>query len=152
MRLALGLLSLVLIPFALAPAVHAGPGAPPPGSNSGTEDTVHAPAAPRIFVHYCRSAAGGRKLAAEAALYVQNRGYEIADIREVAYDVSQPRVRYFFAEDRPSAERIARLFDAYLRSLTSERSPARVQDYTHFRPLPARGNIEVWLPTSLAPW
>jgi hypothetical protein len=116
----------------------------------GAERTQFRQGGPRVFVHYARDTIVGRKLAAETALYLQSRGYDIVDLRAVVHSVSLPTVRYFFAEDQESAERIAGLFEAYLVSLTDEQTPARVQDFTRFRPQPSRGNIEVWLPAGLS--
>ena len=51
---------------------------------------------PRVFVHYSRASEQGRQVAAEVALYLAGRGYEVADIREIPFAVSAARVRYFF--------------------------------------------------------
>ena len=100
---------------------------------------------PRVFVHYSRASEHGRQVAAEVALYLAGRGYEVADIREIPFAVSAARVRYFFASDRPSAEQIASYVDRYLTRATDANRRAQVQDHTRYRPLPARGNIEVWI-------
>lgn len=102
-------------------------------------------ALPRVFVHYSRNSEQGRKVAAEVALFLAGRGYDVTDIREVTYAVSAARVRYFFASDREQAAQIAAYVDRYLIRATDANRRAQVQDYTRYRPLPARGNIEVWI-------
>ena len=92
----------------------------------------------------------GRQMAAEVALYLAGRGYDVTDIREVRYAVSAARVRYFFASDREQAEQIAAYVDRYLIRATDAKRRAHVQDYTRYRPLPARGNKEVWIASGTA--
>lgn len=105
---------------------------------------------PRVFVHYSRATEHGRQVAAEVALYLAGRGYEVADIREISFAVSAARVRYFFASDREPAEQIAAHVDRYLSRVTDANERAQIQDYTRYRPLPARGNIEVWIASGTA--
>ena len=42
---------------------------------------------------------------------------------------------------------VAAAFNAFQEQVIERPEPVRVQDYRHFRPLPAEGNIEVWLPS-----
>ncbi len=106
--------------------------------------------APRVFVHYSRASEHGRQVAAEVALYLAGRGYEVADIREIPFAVSAARVRYFFPSDRELAEQIAAHVDRYLTRVTDANGRVQIQDYTRYRPLPARGNIEVWIASGTA--
>ena len=99
---------------------------------------------PRVFVHYSRASEQGRQVAAEVALYLAGRGYQVADIREIPFAVSAARLRYFFASDRKPAEQIAAHVNRYLTRATDANGRAQVQDYTRYQPLPARSNIEVW--------
>ena len=97
----------------------------------------------RVFVHFSIRTSSGRRRAIEVARALEERGYVVADIREVAFAIAFPKVRYFFASDRPGAERLA--WATSVVSQDEQRGGVRVQDYTHFRPLPTPGNVEVWL-------
>jgi hypothetical protein len=103
---------------------------------------------PRVFVHYSRSPEDARRVAAEVALYLASRGYEIADLRDVGFSVSKSRVRYFFVSDAHRAEQVAAHLDDYLARATDGRTS--VQDYTSYKPQPRPGTIEVWIRSSTA--
>ena len=68
-------------------------------------------------------------------------GYRQPELRRVDFTVSATNVRYFFADDRPDAERIDRIVAeaSQVETLTSPR------DFTHYRPLPIQDTIEVWV-------
>ena len=63
----------------------------------------------------------------------QARGHDLARVLEVDLSISSSNVRYFHAEDRAEA---ARLAEAY---------GAEIKDFTWFRPTPERGTTEIWL-------
>jgi hypothetical protein len=124
------------------------PREPLPASTDDVADLLAASKGkPRVFVHYSRQLAFGADMAATAADALQQQDHQIADIRVVPYAVSHPRVRYFFANDREAAEKVA---EDVARSVIGEAAASpdvTVQDFSHFRPRPTPGNIEVWLPS-----
>jgi acyl transferase domain-containing protein len=105
---------------------------------------------PRVFVHYSRSPEDARRVAAEVALYLASRGYEIADLRDVGFSVSKSRVRYFFVADTRRAEQVAAHLDDYLARATDADGRTSVQDYTWYKPQPRPGTIEVWIGSATA--
>jgi hypothetical protein len=105
---------------------------------------------PRVFVHYSRSPEDARRVAAEVALYLASRGYEIADLRGVGFSISKSRVRYFFVADAHLAEQVAAHLDDYLARATDADGRTSVQDYTSYKPQPRPGTIEVWIRSSTA--
>jgi hypothetical protein len=90
-------------------------------------------------------APAGRQRATAIVRTLEGQGYAVADIREVSYAIASPKVRYFFAADRSGAERLALVARSVLASEGESRGTVPVQDYTHFRPLPTPGNVEIWL-------
>jgi hypothetical protein len=105
---------------------------------------------PRVFVHYSNGPEDARRVAAEVALYLASRGYEVADLREVGFVVSKSRVRYFFVADMQRAEQVAAHLDHYLVRATDADKRASVQDYTWYKPQPRPGTIEVWIRSATA--
>jgi hypothetical protein len=109
---------------------------------------VQAP--PRVFVHFSTQAPDGARRAAETARFLAERGHGVADIRQVAYAVGTPRVRFFFARDRAPAEVVAEDVGAWLAAAgrdgaAGEQAAVVVQDFTGYPAPPSPGNIEVWL-------
>lgn len=60
------------------------------------------------------------------------------EIRRVPFAVSRRHVRFFHAEDREIAQRVA--------AMVAPGRRVEVADFTHFRPLPRIGTVELWLP------
>ncbi len=98
----------------------------------------------RVFLHVSNQADAGRERAMRVARALEAQGFLIADVRDVAFAVASAKVRYFFAADRPGAERLAREAGLLLGG-EDRRRAVPVQDFTHFRPLPTPGNVELWL-------
>jgi hypothetical protein len=69
----------------------------------------------------------------ELAQTVSDRGHSVAAIKPVNFKITERNLRYYHAEDREEAARLAETFDA------------RLRDFTSFRPLPAQGTVEIWL-------
>ncbi len=108
-----------------------------------TEAAALLPAGPRLFVHHSGGTAADR--ARLVADYLAQAGFAVADLRAAAVTIGTRTVRYFFAEDRAAALAVADALDQLEEGLPG-RGPRRVVDLTHYRPLPVRGTIEVWLP------
>lgn len=126
--------------LASRPPAPLGPAASPPDAHT------HGPGGPRIFIHVSsQSGAAGRVAQAAARAFVED-GQSVADRRWVDFAIGQPRVRYFFAADRAAAKRTAAVFAAWLTS-NGRGATVSIEDFSHYRPLPAPGNIEVWLPS-----
>lgn len=89
-------------------------------------------------------------MAAEVALYLESRGFEIADIRRVGFAIADPRVRYFYTDDKARAEHLRMHVDRYLARATDVNRRAVVQNYTRYEPLPRAGTIEVWIASGIA--
>jgi hypothetical protein len=126
-----------IAPGAKGPGVYSPTVPPPPPSRS---------AAPvlRVFVHFSSQAPAGRQRATALARALEDQGYVVADVREVAFAIASPKVRYFFSADRFGAERLALAARSVLAS-EDERRTVPVQNYTHFRPLPTPGSVEIWI-------
>jgi hypothetical protein len=89
----------------------------------------------RVFIHHVARAAEADRLAR-----LLPDGVVLAEIRTVRATPAAPDIRYFFADDRDAAERLAQA----LSRQTGSRVPAR--NFLHFRPLPQPGTLEIWLP------
>ena len=74
-----------------------------------------------------------RAVAEEIAADAQARGHNLKVIKDVNLSISTANVRYFHAEDRAEAARLARTYGA------------EVKDFTWFRPSPEKGATEIWL-------
>ena len=96
------------------------------------------PALPaRVIIHFPASAEA-EALAARAALV----GLGVAEVETVPvrFAIGRSNVRYYHAEDRDGAGRVA---EAIAGSLAGGQPAAR--DFTDFRPPPLAGRVEIWL-------
>jgi hypothetical protein len=124
--------------------------APEPGTSRMTAvavaETVAPPTpGPRLFVHHMGGLAADR--ARLVADYLAQAGFAVADLRAVPVTIETRTVRFFHAEDRSAALAVADALDRLEEGLPG-RGQRRVVDLTHYRPLPERGTVEVWLPPS----
>lgn len=85
----------------------------------------------RVTVLY--PAASDPALANDIGARIAQQGHELALSLPVDYSISTRNLRYFHAEDRAEAERLAAQYDADLR------------DFTWFLPAPVKGTVELWL-------
>ena len=97
----------------------------------------------RIFIHF----QGGSPAAARAnelssSLAAAKDAPEV-ELRNVTYTIATPRIRYFYADDADAATALAALLDP-----ANDGSSWQVQDFTHFRPGPAEGTLEVFVASS----
>ncbi|MGF1552813.1 MAG: hypothetical protein ACFBWO_09960, partial [Paracoccaceae bacterium] len=118
---------------AMAPSLPA-PASPPEVPSDAP--SAGAPAPARVVVHYADGALGRAAVLAER---LRGRLAGAVELRRVPARVSRANLRFFHSADRPLAERVSSL-------LAPEAPPGRVRDFTHYRPLPRRGTVEVWLP------
>jgi hypothetical protein len=88
----------------------------------------------RVVIHHVARAAEADRVAR-----LLPQGVVLAEIRSVRASPAAPDIRYFFAEDREAAERLAQA----LSRQAGARVPAR--NFSHFRPLPRPGTLELWL-------
>jgi hypothetical protein len=127
-----------------APAL---PSARPLAGNAGSTDEAAGslvPAAIRVSILHT-AGAGNALPAIQLAAYLQTRGFAVADIRPVNVEIERPAVRYFFESDRPAIRRLAAAIDAFFAKAPGK-APAQVADFSHVRPKPPQGSVEVWLP------
>jgi hypothetical protein len=113
----------------------AGGSAMPPAAASG----------PRVFVHYTAFEPGADARARRLASYLQTRGFRVADLRAVRFSIPDSSIRYFFERD---LEQASALRDDLSEFFGNGGEPVEIEDFTHFRPKPAQGNLEVWLPST----
>ena len=125
------------------PAAPAADGAPP----TPVADLPAPPALPaRVIIHFPASAEA-EALAARAALV----GLGVAEVETVPvrFAIGASNVRYYHAEDRDGAGRVA---EAIAGSLAGGEPATR--DFTDFRPPPLAGRVEIWIagaPRAVAP-
>jgi hypothetical protein len=97
-------------------------------------------AGPRIVVHV--PATGREAFSSRLSGALRSIGGQV-EIREVGIDSRVSRVRYFYPDDRAAAQAVRRAVAANAGDWNVDLS-----DFTHYRPLPRRGTIEVWLTAS----
>jgi len=91
----------------------------------------------RVFIHFPASA-GGEAQAARGALL--GLGVPDVEVVPVRFAIGSSNVRYYHAEDRDGAGRVA---EAVAASLAGGRPDTR--DFTDYRPPPLVGRVEIWL-------
>jgi hypothetical protein len=91
----------------------------------------------RIVLHY--RGAAGEETARRLASALRAHGLGRAELRRVSAEVAQANIRFFYAENRPVADRVG----AFLRAMGRG---VAMRDFTHYSPLPSVGTVEVWLP------
>lgn len=104
------------------------------------------PVAPttRVFVHYADAADDSNAQADTLyAALSRDGGYPLVVLRGVNYTIATPRVRFFHADDAAAADRLA-VFLARAAGIDAW----QVQDFTSFRPQPAPGTLEIYVPPS----
>ncbi|MEM7024411.1 MAG: hypothetical protein AAF637_17795 [Pseudomonadota bacterium] len=82
--------------------------------------------------------------ALQLAALLQTHGFHVADIRLVEAEIEQPRLGYYFADDRAESLGLA---DA-IRFLAVDQAPDELTDLTSHASKPRRGTVEVWLPAA----
>lgn len=94
----------------------------------------------RIFIHYPE----GEPAAADAdALYAALSGtgeLPLVVLRDVGFTIASPRIRYFYGADAEAARALAAFLDA-------PDGTWALQDFSHIRPLPAPGTVEIYVPS-----
>jgi hypothetical protein len=87
-----------------------------------------------VVVHVAGATSGAERLVAA----LRAAGFANVRVRQVPAGVARTDLRYFHAADRAAAIAAARV-------LRQERPPAAVRDFTHYRPSPQAGLIEIWM-------
>lgn len=141
-RLSAAPIAVEAAPPRLPPPSEALAAAPPPVNDSVIVPVAVTPA--RIVIHHTR---GGRitlERVRSLAAALEQRAIGVTSMRPVDFEIARTSIRYFFTAD---AERAADLH-----WLTQEVDPVardgaieQPQDFTHYRPLPREGTIEIWL-------
>jgi hypothetical protein len=115
-----------------APARIAPPGATADAPPTPTPRPVAA--APWLVVHVAEATGKAGRIVAS----LRAAGFGTVRIRQVAAGVARPDLRYFHEADRAAATTVQRIVGAELPEPT-------VRDFTHYRPLPEPGLIEIWI-------
>ena len=114
-----------------APPLVAATSADPAASSSPT----------RVFIHHTagsNSDAAGARAVAER---LRREGFEVVAVRRVPFAIRTGSVRYYFEHDRSAARRLADL-SGPLAGSGRKRPPL---DFSHYRPKPSPGTVEVWI-------
>jgi hypothetical protein len=115
----------------------------PPVEQASTPHAVPPPA--RVFIHYSAVNDGSRDRAERLADTLRRQGFRIAGIRSVPFQIGEPSVRYFFADNAADADALVQLSSNALPRLAGLAGPS---DFTHFSPKPQPGTLEIWIPAS----
>lgn len=128
---------------AVRPLVALEPAAGEPTGGGVAAALPPVPARTRVFVHYGEEGPSA-VLADELSTGLsRDGGYPVVIQRQVDYTIAAPRVRFFHPQDAVAAERLVGFLGA-----TSERAGNwQIQDFTSFRPQPAPGTLELYIPT-----
>jgi hypothetical protein len=116
---------------------------PSAGSPSSVAQSSSVAASIRVFIHHAEGA-GNAIRALQLAAFLETRGFDIADIRMVEFDIARPGVRYFFDRDQRESRRLVEAVRAFFVKAPG-RAPDQATDFTTFSPKPRRGNVEIWL-------
>lgn len=125
------------------------PADPADDAGSADEATLSSePPAPvaasiRVFIHHTAGPADAVS-AIQLAAFLQVRGFDVAAIRPVEFQIDRPSVRYFFDRDRSDAERLVTAIDGFF-AKDPDLAPARAIGLTEVAPKPSEGEVEVWL-------
>jgi hypothetical protein len=132
----------VAIPPPPPPQPSAPPAPPAPPAPAARPDPVARPdqaAAPlRLVLHRPGNSPQARAMA-DWLVATLSPGFGPVETRTVSSGPGVPTIRYFHAADAASAGRLAN-------ALAAGGIAWRVQDLSHFRPLPRQGTVELWLP------
>lgn len=90
----------------------------------------------RVVIHYPER--GGYERSEELVRLLRALGTAEVQTRPVRYPVKRQSIRHFHAADRDVAGMIG--------DLVGGGGRATVSDFTHFRPSPRGGTVEIWLP------
>jgi hypothetical protein len=117
----------------------------PPVEQAGSPHDVPPPA--RVFIHYSAVNSSSRDRAERLATTLRRQGFRVAGIRSVPFQIGEPSVRYFFADNAADADALVELSSHALPRLAglAGRGPT---DFTHFSPKPRPGTLEIWIPAS----
>lgn len=97
----------------------------------------------RVFIHHT-AGAGNAVPAIQLAAFLQVRGFDVAAIRPVEFQIDQPGVRYFFERDQPDAQRLVTAISGFF-AKDPDLAPEAATGFTDVVRKPSQGNVEVWL-------
>ena len=118
------------------------------GGSAASSNASEAPAALadddlRIFIHYQRGSPGAALANGLSSNLALTKDPLEVELRAVDFIVAAPRIRYFYADDADAAAALAGSLDPP----SNSSSGWQVQDFTHFRPGPDEGTLEVYVPS-----
>lgn len=125
------------------------PAAGPPQEGAPEQETSNTAAAlppvaanTRVFIHFAGDAAAGERANALYNDLTADGGYPLVVLREVDFAIAAPRIRYFHAADAEAAQRLA----GFLDHPDTVGGDWTLQDFTHYRPQPTTGTLEIYVP------
>lgn len=110
------------------------PGRPLPDAPAAIRPST--PTGARVVIHHSGSTGPERSL--ELAGHLRRAGFPQVEIRAVGFRVDKQSVRYFHHADQDVSQALG--------TLIGRDGQVDVADFTHFRPLPRTGTVEIWLP------
>ncbi len=125
------------------------PQAPAPSATPPGPPAV-APTLARVVIHYTAGDSNALSRARELGRHLRAGDLATVELRQVPMRVSTDNVRYFFDADEDKARAV---HSVVARWQKQPGAPATVpiSDFSHFRPLPRLGTIEIWLATAGLP-
>ena len=90
----------------------------------------------RVVIHHASSEGPERSL--ELARRLRDAGAGEVEVRPVDFQIGRQSIRYFHDADRAVSQA--------LKEVIRPDHSVTIDDFTHFRPLPSGGMVEVWLP------
>lgn len=99
---------------------------------------------PKVLIHHSRSRPAALARARALAAALADRGFEITAIRPVEADIAHTAVRYFSAREAAVAADVDRLIGR-IDPEARRQDDGLPQDFSHVRPGPQPGTVEVWL-------
>jgi len=98
----------------------------------------------RVFILY-PDGAGAEDAAGDLYADLSSSGeFPLVVLRDVDFAIETPRIRYFYSQDADAAGALADV----LEPPSNSADQWTVQDFTQFRPLPAPGTLEIFIPAS----
>lgn len=126
---------------------------PPSNAASGSEPHHSGPSAiaptthpvVQVYIHYSAGRSQDQQLAEHMASDLRGQGFTVAELRPVDFGIHRGSIRYFFAHDRAASRQ---LMAALARFAAAGSAPAAIKDFTHYRPSPRPGTLEIWVPNT----
>lgn len=94
----------------------------------------------RVFIHFTAGHSDAERRAVILARALEEADIAVAGLRPVGFDVRRDAVRYFFDDDQRRADLVRELAGQ-----VGGQAEFTLQDFTHYRPPPRPGTVELWV-------